>query len=98
MGALLGTTSPAPRHGEPVFVPPPRRWLRGASSFGGTAATRARHGDVGTLPASPSLLCCPWIRHGAEASPEGWAVMGTNWVLAGVFESLAAGRFSFPTP
>lgn len=66
------------------------------------------HGDVGTLPALPSLLRCLGLdppqscpASMAEASSEGraifGAVTGSKWALAGVFVSLAIGRF-FPHP
>lgn len=64
------------------------------------------HGDMGMLSALPSLPCClgldpPQSRPAstAQASSEGRAILGavtgSNWALAGVFESLAVGRVFF---
>lgn len=61
---------------------------------------------MGTLPALLSLPCCLGLNPPqscpagtAEASSEGRAILGavtgSNWALAGVFESHAVGRVFF---
>lgn len=108
VAALLGNVSPT----APVTV----HWCLSFCSSSGSGCQLPRrdghhvclagrwHGDVGTLPAPPSLLRClgldpPQSCPGstAEASSEGraifGAVTGSNWVLTGVFELLVVGRF-----